>query len=210
MTSSLMLLALLSCSDSAPGEAPGDPACRSASNTPQPITIGDATFSGHCCMGAAACRLTGAGTRRKFGFPMYYIGLYVDAKPSANNIDRRKVAAADRPMLARLHIVSSLITPSRLASSVQSAFGARNAGRFARELSQLGKRLPQRLSPGDEIDVAYIPGHGTELRTKDKVLCHFKDAAFKTALFGVWLSDDCVDESLRDDLLSGLKSHRSE
>ncbi|RMG33183.1 MAG: hypothetical protein D6725_16210 [Planctomycetota bacterium] len=146
-------------------------------------------------------RRIGMGTRRVALLPMYRIALYCEKKAT----DGETVSNADRPMGLRIRIVSSLITAKRFRSFAEEAF-ARTAPRPRPQLRhRIGRFLraieSTSLNRGDVLTIRYHPKRGTVVEKNGKSLVTVDSLEFKRALFGIWLSGQAIDPSLRDELL---------
>lgn len=58
------------------------------------------------------------------------------------------------------------------------------------------------IEPGDRYALTYLPGVGTELARNGRRLGVIEGADFSSALFGIWLGDRALDDSLRRQLLA--------
>jgi hypothetical protein len=58
------------------------------------------------------------------------------------------------------------------------------------------------VKPGDRYALTYVPGRGTELALNGRPLGSVAGGDFAAALFAIWLGENAIDESLRDDLLA--------
>jgi hypothetical protein len=61
--------------------------------------------------------------------------------------------------------------------------------------------LYEDVEPGDRYALTYVPGAGTELSLNGRSLGSIAGADFSSALFGIWLGEEPLDEDLRDQLL---------
>jgi len=57
------------------------------------------------------------------------------------------------------------------------------------------------IKPGDRYALTYLPGRGTELALNGQRIGVIDGADFAAAYFRIWLGDDPIDASLRDQLL---------
>jgi hypothetical protein len=79
----------------------------------------------------------------------------------------------------------------------------------ARTFAALGDRLRQinalyeDVKPGDRYALSYVPGVGTELAKNGRALGVIPGADFAQAYFSIWLGDDPIDETFRDQLFRG-------
>jgi hypothetical protein len=63
--------------------------------------------------------------------------------------------------------------------------------------------LYEDIEPGDRYALTYLPGVGTELTRNGRRLGVIEGADFSQALFSIWLGDDPLDDSLRNQLMAG-------
>jgi hypothetical protein len=59
------------------------------------------------------------------------------------------------------------------------------------------------VEAGDRYALTYLPGRGTELAMNGEPLGTIAGADFASAYFRIWLGEEPVSESLREDLLNG-------
>lgn len=64
-------------------------------------------------------------------------------------------------------------------------------------------RLYRDVTPGDRYTATYIPGTGTRLALNDELLGTVQGPDFSKAFFSIWIGENPIDKSFRDDLLSG-------
>jgi len=57
------------------------------------------------------------------------------------------------------------------------------------------------IVPGDTFRLIYLPGKGTQVWHNDRFKGAIEGHDFKRALFGIWLSENPAQESLKDELL---------
>ena len=53
----------------------------------------------------------------------------------------------------------------------------------------------------DVFDLQYVPGQGVSVIRNGEIKVIVPGLAFKQALFGIWLSDDPVQEGLKEEML---------
>jgi hypothetical protein len=58
------------------------------------------------------------------------------------------------------------------------------------------------VEPGDRYAITYVPGVGTELALNGRSLGVIEGADFSSAFFGIWLGNEALDDSLRNQLLA--------
>jgi len=64
-------------------------------------------------------------------------------------------------------------------------------------------RLYEDVEPGDRYALTYVPGRGTELSKNGVAKGRIPGADFAEAVFAIWLGENPLDVSLRDQLLGG-------
>lgn len=104
----------------------------------------------------------------------------------------------------KLHIVSRLITPKRMADSVNEGFENSTNGNTApikKEISDMVSIFKNGIEVGDIYDLVYIPKEGFHIIKNGKKEVLIKGLAFKKALIGIWLSDKPAQESLKKAML---------
>jgi hypothetical protein len=145
--------------------------------------------------------LNGAGMRTRLFIDIYVAGLYL-AGPTG---DARAILAADGPMAMRMILVSSLVTPARLRRSIADGFDRSTGGHpepFRTEMEALVAAFRDDVGPGDVFDLVWVPGSGLEIRRNGALLTRVPSGpGFERALFGIWLGEDPVQQSLKRGLL---------
>ncbi len=157
---------------------------------------GELNISGH------VLKLNGAGKRTKTFVTVYESGLYLRA-PSR---DAKAVLAAEDLMAIRVKITSSFVSRSSLLASLEDGLKKATGGRadtIAKETKAFVDTLKGDVKKGDVYDFVYVPTKGIYVMKNEKIQGVVPGAAFKKALFGIWLSDSPVDKTLRQAMLSG-------
>ncbi len=144
--------------------------------------------------------LNGAGMRTKFFLKMYLAGLYVQEKKG----NATSIIEADAPMLIRLEIVSDLITEKKMSEATEEGFQKSTKG----QMSTIRTRVDEfigvfraGIEKGDIFDMLYQPGTGVKVSQNGQLRTTIQGLDFKKALFGIWLSEDPVQEDLKSSLL---------
>lgn len=162
--------------------------------------VGDATLPNSITMGGADLVLNGAGMREKVVFDLYAGGLYLSSKKS----DAAAIINADETMAMKLHIVSRLVSSSKMVDAVDEGFDASMDG----DTSALDDKIEKfkgffsdKIVASNVFDIAYIKGKGTVVYKNDKEIGIIEGLDFKKALFGIWLGEDPADEDLKEAML---------
>lgn len=144
--------------------------------------------------------LNGAGTRSKFFMDLYIGSLYV---PQAQQ-DGNAVIEADEPQAITLHIISGMITSDRMTEATMEGFEASTGGDMApvqAEIDQFMSVFKEEIKEGDVFELVYVPGEGVKVLKNGEQKDTVGDLEFKKALFGIWLSDEPAQKSLKKKML---------
>ncbi len=109
-------------------------------------------------------------------------------------------------MALRLEIVSSLITPERMAQALLDAFRlATNGdlGPIEPQVARFIEAFKVGILRGDVFDVVYLPGKGVQVYKNGVLKATARGMAFKRACFATWLGEKPVQASLKKGLLGG-------
>lgn len=144
--------------------------------------------------------LNGAGVRNKYFMKVYVAGLYV-TEPSS---DATAIMNADEVQAMRVEITSSMITRARFQETVQGGL-KQSAGdeypKYEHMLDELWADKNLEVDKGDVFEYRYVPGEGTHFLRNGATLKVVKGLDFKRVLFGIYLGEDPVQDSLKAELL---------
>ncbi len=147
--------------------------------------------------------LNGAGVREKLWIDLYAAGLYLNER--TNN--SAEVLTSKEPVALRLHIVSRLITSNKMIDAVTEGFEKSTGGKTAPIQDGIDTMIgffKEDIKRDDIFDLVYLPSKNATAAYKNGKLAGMVEGkAFKTALFGIWLSNRPVDDGLKKDLLAG-------
>ena len=145
--------------------------------------------------------LNGSGVREKLWIDLYAAGLYLDHKTT----DPEIILNADKPMALKLHVVSKLITSSKMVDAVTEGFENSTGGNTAPiqdEIDTILGFFQEDIEKDDVFDLVYLPSEkGVVAYKNGEKKGVVRGMAFKKALFGIWLSNRPADDGLRDELL---------
>jgi len=142
----------------------------------------------------------GVGKRKKAFLSLYTAGLYL----GENSDDGAAISAADEPMAIRLNIVSGLISSKKMKSALWDGFEKATKGDLEpikSEIELFASGFADEIVKKDVFDLVYLPGDGVEVLKNGQSKVTVSGLAFKQALFGIWLSDDPIQASLKRAML---------
>jgi len=146
-------------------------------------------------------QLNGAGGRSKMWLEVYVQALYL----SQLSQDPQFIIDSDTEMAIRIEITSSMVSSNKLTKAMNTGF-EKSAGSNLEELrpriEDFKKLLSDVIKEKDVFVLGYNPLDQTINVYKNEVLKgKVPGFDFKKALFGIWLSNKPVDETLKKHLL---------
>ena len=145
--------------------------------------------------------LNGGGIRTKYFFKVYVGGLYLTTKTD----NASDIISSDRPMAIRMVVTSSLISSDIMVAATKEGFKKSLKGKtapFQNNIDDLIETFSKEpIKEGDVYDFWYFPKVGIKSYKNGKLENTISGYDFKKAFFGIWLSDDPVDEDLKKGLL---------
>ena len=146
-------------------------------------------------------QLNGAGGRSKMWLEVYVQALYLTQLSQ----DPKFIIDSDTEMAIRIEITSSMVSSNKLSKAMNVGF-EKSAGSNLEELrpriEQFKALLSDDIKEKDVFVLAYNPFDQTINVIKNEIVKgKVPGFDFKKALFGIWLSDKPVDETLKKNLL---------
>lgn len=144
--------------------------------------------------------LNGAGIREILWWDLYVGGLYLQNKNSDNKI----IVNADETMAVKMHVTSSMITIDRMKEAIRQGFEKSTKGNLtpvAKRIDDIITTFGTEIKIGDVFELIYHPEEGVNIYKNDQFAKTIYGLDFKIALFGIWLSNDPVDNNLKNALL---------
>ena len=144
--------------------------------------------------------LNGQGTRVMFFVKIYESGLYLN---SANN-NAEEVINENSTMGIRLNVISSMLTTEAMKKAINQGFVKStkdNTQPIVEQISQFMATLHEDVEVGDVYEFIYQPESGLDVLKNSELIDTIEGLEFKKAFFGIWLSDDPVQKSLKKAML---------
>ena len=167
-------------------------------------TVGGVEVEPTLEVAGSALALAGAGTRTRFFITLYVASLYLPEGMDPG--DATNVIMSDEPMAITLDITSDRVTRERMVKALEEGFAASTGGDLAPVQDGIDAMLGAMDAPiveGSAYTLAYEPGTGTRMLRDGAEVLTVEGAPFKRALFGIWLSEDPVQASLKKDMTGG-------
>ena len=145
--------------------------------------------------------LNGAGQRSKLFIDLYIAALYLSHKSQ----EAQKIIDANEPMLIQIHVISNLITSENLTRGTMEGFtkstGNKTEG-IQNQIDDFLDAFKEPIKTGDIFEIVYLPKKGViVIKNRHIVKKLDVDLEFKRALFGIWLSDNPAQKTLKDKML---------
>ncbi len=146
-------------------------------------------------------QLNGAGGRSKMWLEVYVQALYL----SQLSQDPKFIIDSDTEMAIRIEITSSMVSSNKLTKAMNTGFeksAGSNLEALRPRIEQFKTLLSDAITEKDVFILVYNPLDQTVNVIKNDVAKgKITGFDFKQALFGIWLSDKPVDETLKKHLL---------
>lgn len=164
--------------------------------------VGGVTLEDNVSVGGIDLSYNGAGIRKKLFFKLYVGSLYLtDELIGASAAD---IVDADEPMLIQLNILSDLLTRDKMVKALKDGFKkstGSNTAPIQEQIDTMVDGLNQPIRPGHSYRLLHTPGSGVSVTLGDETLATIPGLDFKKALFGIWLSANPVQGTLKGAML---------
>lgn len=159
--------------------------------------VGEVTLPNKLSLSGEEMQLNGAGIREKMWIDLYVGGLYVQTKSTNAN----SIINADAAMAIKLHIVSRMVSQSKMIGAVTEGFENSSTGKAtAAEKASFIACFNDEITKEDVYDIAYANGK-TIVYKNGKQKGSVSGLEFKKALFGIWLGKKPADKNLKKGML---------
>jgi len=167
------------------------------------VEIGGVEIPDNLAADTHSLALNGAGVRTKFFMDIYAAGLYL----TESSKEAQAIIDQDKSMALRLHITSGLLSAEKMETATREGFEKSTGGNTApiqATIDEFINTFKDGIAENDVFDFVYSPEKGVDVFKNGQLKTNVKGLEFKKALFGIWLSDDSVQEDLKEGLLGSL------
>ncbi len=165
--------------------------------------VGDATLPNKVKFNGEDLTINGAGLREKFFIDIYAGALYLKQKSSNANT----IAKADETMAVKLHILSGMMSRSKMANALREGFKKSTNGNLAPYQERIDKFIgfiSGEIEVDQIYDIVYEKGKGSVLYKDGQEKGHITGLDFKEALFNIWIGNKPADKGLKKEMLGVL------
>ena len=144
--------------------------------------------------------LNGHGTRIRFFMKAYEGSLYLESASS----NAEEIINANEPMSIRMDVISSLVTPDAMKTALNEGLEkstGNNTSPIMKEINQLNSSLKSEVGAGDFYEFTYLPDSGVHVLKNSKYIDTIPGIDFKKAFFGIFLSSNPIQKSLKKAML---------
>ena len=149
--------------------------------------------------------LNGFGTRSKMFVEVYVQALYL----SKLSQDPTEIIESDTEMGIRIQITSSMVSSGKLTKNLYKGLERSTGGdleKFQSQIEILKTLLSDKIVEKDVFNLIYNPiDTSIWLYKNNELKGKIPGFDFKKAFFGIWLSNNPVDEDLKNELLGKTK-----
>ncbi len=150
-------------------------------------------------------QLNGFGIRSKMMMEVYVQALYLTILSQ----EPKEIIESDTEMAIRIQITSSMVSSGKLTKNLYKGLERSTGGNlepFNSQIETLKALLSDKIVEKDVFNLIYNPSDTSIwLYKNDELKGKIPGFDFKKAFFGIWLSDNPVDEDLKNDLLGKTK-----
>ena len=150
----------------------------------------------------AKLTLNGHGARIKFFMKVYGGSLYLES--SSGNAE--EIIKSDAPMSIRIDVLSSLVTPEAMKTALNEGLEkstGKNTASIKKEIDQLNATFNSDVGSGDFYEFIYLPNSGVHVLKNSNYIDTIPGIEFKKAFFGIYLSINPIQKSLKKAMLGG-------
>jgi len=150
----------------------------------------------------AKLTLNGYGTRVKFFMKVYAGSLYLEASSS----NAEEILNSDAPMSIRIDVLSSLVTPEAMKTALNEGLEkstGKNTAPIKKEIDRLNATFNTDVGSGDFYEFIYLPDLGVHVLKNSNYIDTIPGVSFKKAFFGIYLSSNPIQKSLKKAMLGG-------
>jgi len=150
----------------------------------------------------AKLTLNGHGNRIKFFMKVYEGSLYLES--FSNNAE--EILSSDTPMSIRIDVLSSLVTPEAMKTALNEGLEKstkKNTTPIKKEIDQLNATFNTDVGSGDFYEFIYLPDSGVHVLKNSNYIDTIPGIEFKKAFFGIYLSSNPIQKSLKKAMLGG-------
>lgn len=144
--------------------------------------------------------LNGAGIREKIWIDLYVGSLYLDKKSS----NAKEIISSKNAIAIRLDVLSSMVTSKRMVDALDEGLiksTNNNIAPIKDKVLKFKSLFNDEIKVGDKFILVYIPDKGVVFYKNGEKKGVIEGYDFRKALFGIWLGDNPVDATLKEDLL---------
>jgi len=146
--------------------------------------------------------LNGQGTRIKFFMKVYDTSLYLGSQSS----NAEEILNSNEAMAIRLDVTSTMVTTDAMKDALNSGLvksTENNISPISKEIEQLISTFNSDVTDSDFFEFIYMPNTGTNVLKNSTYIDTVPGLEFKKAFFGIWLSKNPIQKSLKKAMLGG-------
>jgi hypothetical protein len=166
------------------------------------VTVKGRDYGATVSVEGRTLKLVGAGLRKKWGFPVYAMGVYTES----GACDPALVVDQDEVKYLKLDFLRD-VTAEKMSSTIGESFDKHLAGGASEELKNQKalflNSLKDDLNEGTVLEFVYVPGKGTTVRQNGRQIgTTYSGKGFAHVLWDIYFGPRTCCEGLKDDVFS--------
>ncbi len=151
-------------------------------------------------------KLNGKGVRIKYLFKVYSMAMYLPEKASSTE-DVLKIDGPRRLTLVMMRDLTLDSFGSAFITALSDNLSEAEKVKLLPQINNFGGMfaMMDSIKKGDELQLNWMPGVGTECLLNGKKIGEFPGFAFYNAISRIWLGEKPVDKALKQALLGAAK-----
>ncbi len=162
--------------------------------------VGEVTLPDNVNFNGEELIINGAGIREKFIFDIYVGALYLKKKSNSASI----IAKSNETMAIKLHIVSGMMSRSKMANALRDGFKKSTNGKTEKLNKRIEKFIgfiKEEIEVDQIYDIVYEKGKGSVIYKNGEEKGYVEGLDFKEALFNIWIGAKPADKDLKIKML---------
>ena len=146
--------------------------------------------------------LYGAAARKILWIDVYLVSIFINE----SNHNAQQLIHSNETMVLRLYMKTSLVSKSRLKMAIERGFKKsqqNNYTKYKNKVENIVDKIEGEIEKNDVVDLVYLPSGQTKFYINERYLGRILGIDFKQALFSIWLSENCIDQELKNQIIKG-------
>lgn len=162
-------------------------------------TLSSVTMPDTVTVGGQTLVLNGLGLREKYFFDIYVGGLYLPAKTTSST----SAIGDDVPKRLQMTFIYSAVTKAQIVETFEENLAKQSDAAAVKDRFDTLYSYCSDVAAGDSIIFDYVPGTGTTVTVKGKVMGTIAGVDFMKSLWTVYLGASPPTKNLKTGMMGG-------